>query len=394
MKSTLSSLIIFLFASGLAAAQAPTLAATPPMGWNSYNAFGNKIDDALIRAQADALVASGMKDAGYLYVNLDEGWAASRDAGGVIHPNPSFPDMRALGDYIHSKGLKFGIYSAPSKQTCGGNPGSMGHESQDARTYAAWGVDYLKYDICGFEDPFNKVLATDPAAAHASMLEWYRKMYDALQATGRPIVYSICQYGLDAVWQWAPEVGASLWRTTSDVKDNYGSITGNGFSEAGLTRFAGPGHWNDPDMLEVGNGKLTADDGRTQMSLWAILAAPLLAGTDLTKMSDETRSILCNREVVAIDQDAAGKQGDRIAVEGPQEVWMRPLSGGAKAVGLFNRGRSGMTMHVKFAAAGLRGSVAVHDVWQQRDLGTMRDSFEIFVPKHAVVLLTLKPVRE
>jgi alpha-galactosidase len=378
----------------LAAEDHAVLAERPPMGWNSYNAFGNKITDALIRAQADALVASGMKDAGYIYVNLDEGWAGSRDADGTIHPNAGFPDMKGLADYIHSKGLKFGLYSAPSASTCGGHPGSMGHETQDARTYAQWGVDYLKYDICGLEDPFNQMLTTDPAAAHAAMIEWYRKMHDALQATGRPIVYSICQYGLDAVWRWAPEVGANLWRTGNDVKDNYGSIVGNGLIEAGLARFARPGHWNDPDMLEVGNGKLTAAVGRTQMSLWAILAAPLIAGTDLTKMTPETHDILCNREVIAIDQDAAGRQGDRIAVEGPQEVWMRPLANGSKAVALINCGRSGMKMRVRFADAGLAGRVAVRDVWEHRDLGTLRDSFEVFVPKHDVIMVLLKGAGE
>jgi alpha-galactosidase len=388
--STRTLLLILAIAGGLPAADPTTLAARPPMGWNSYNAFRNKIDDALIRTQVDALISSGMKDAGYQYVNLDEGWAASRDAQGMIHPNAGFPNMQALADYIHSKGLKFGLYSAPSPQTCGGSPGSMGHESQDAQTYAQWGVDYLKYDICGFEDSFNKMLATDPAAAHAAMIEWYRKMHDALQAAGRPMVYSVCQYGLDAVWRWAPEVGANLWRTSNDVRDSYGNIMDNALSEAGLARFAGPGHWNDPDMLEVGNGKLTAADGRTQMSLWAILAAPLLAGNDLTKMTAETREILCNREVIAIDQDAAGKQGDRIAAEGPLEVWMRPLADGSKAVGLFNRGRSGMTMRVLFADAGFRGSVAVRDVWEHKDLGTMRDSFEIFVPKHQSILVVLK----
>ena len=370
-------------------APTPALAQRPPMGWNSYNAFGNKIDDALIRAQVDALVASGMKDAGYEYVNLDEGWAGTRDGEGFIHPNSRFPDMKALADYIHSKGLKFGIYSSPAPRTCVGNMGSMGHEKEDAETYARWGVDYLKYDVCDLEDTYNRTLAQDPAAAHTAMLGWYRKMYDALRATGRPIVYSLCQYGLDAVWQWGPEVGGNLWRTTSDVKDNYGAITANGFSEAGLARYASPGHWNDPDMLEVANGKSSVEDGRTQMSLWAILAAPLLAGNDLTKMTDETREILSNREVIAVDQDAAGKQGDRVAIEGPLEVWMRPLADGSKAVGLFNRGRSGMKMSLRFADIGFAGAVTARDLWTHRDLGVLRDRYETFVPKHGVAMLRI-----
>jgi alpha-galactosidase len=375
--------LISLSALTLCAADSQ-LAQRPPMGWNSYNAFGDKIDDGIIRAQADALVSSGMKDAGYEYVNIDEGWAGARDASGFIHPSSAFPDMKALADYIHAKGLKLGIYSSPAPKTCNGRTGSMGRESQDAQTYAQWGVDYLKYDVCDLEDKFNKTLATDPAAAHAAMIEWYRKMYEALRATGRPIVYSLCQYGLDAVWQWGPEVGGNLWRTTSDVKDNYGAISSNGFGQAGLARFAGPGHWNDLDMLEVGNSKLTANDGRMQMSLWAILAAPLLAGNDLTKMTDETRDILCNREVLAIDQDPAGVQGDRVAVEGPLEVWMRPLANGSKAVGLFNRGRSGMNMHVK-----LEGKVSIRDPWTHKDLGVYQGDYETLVPKHASVLLVL-----
>ncbi len=378
----------------LGAADAPQLAALPPMGWNSYNAFGSRINDALIRAQVDALVASGMQEAGYQYVNLDEGWAGARDSEGFIHPIAGFPDMKALADYIHSKGLKFGIYSSPARRTCGGNEGSAGHETQDAETYARWGVDYLKYDVCDLEDQYNRMLASDPAAAHAAMLDWYRKMYDALRGTGRPIVYSLCQYGLDAVWRWAPEVGANLWRTTSDVKDNYGSITGNGFNEAGLARFAGPGHWNDPDMLEVGNGKISVEDGRTQMSLWAILAAPLLAGNDLTRMTAETREILCNREVIAVDQDMGGKQGDRVAIEGPLEVWVRPLADGSKAVGLFNRGRSGMKMRVNFADAGFRGPVTARDLWDHKDLGPLRESYETFVPKHGVALLRIAALAE
>ena len=386
-SSLLTAAVSTLFLATLSAAD-PQLAQRPPVGWNSYNAFRDKIDDAIIRAQVDALISSGMKDAGYEYVNIDEGWAGVRDADGLIHPSAGFPDMKALAFYIHSKGLKFGIYSSPAPKTCNGRTGSMGHESQDAQTYAQWGVDYLKYDVCDLEDTFNKTLATDPAAAHAAMIGWYRKMYDALRATGRPIVYSLCQYGLDAVWQWGPEVGGNLWRTTSDVKDNYGAISSNGFSQAGLARFAGPGHWNDPDMLEVGNGKLTANDGRLQMSLWAILAAPLLAGNDLTRMTEETREILCNREVIAIDQDPAGIEGDRIAIEGPLEVWMRPLANGSKAVGLFNRGRSGMKMYVK-----LEGKVAIRDPWTHKDLGVYQDTYETFVPKHASVLLVLKAAR-
>jgi alpha-galactosidase len=372
------------------AAAAPLLAATPPMGWNSYNHFKNQIDDATIRAQADAMVSSGMKAVGYEYVNMDEGWGGERDAQGVIHPNAKFPDMKALADYVHSKGLKLGIYSAPSKTTCGGRPGSFGHEEQDAQTYASWGIDYLKYDLCGLEDPFNKVAQTDLPAAHAMMIEAYRKMGDALRRTGRPIVYSLCQYGMDRVWAWGPSVGANLWRTTNDIKDNYTSLSQNGFTQAGLARFAGPGHWNDPDMLEVGNPNFKPVDNFTQMSLWCLLAAPLIAGNDLTNMSAEIQSILCNREVIAVDQDPAGIQGDRVSCEGPLEVWMKPLADGSKALGLFNRGRSLMNMTLRFADVGFRGRVQVRDLWEHADRGVFEDSFSTLVLKHGVVLVKVR----
>lgn len=377
-------------AAGVVPATATTLAATPPMGWNSYNHFRNQIDDAAIRSQADAMVRTGMKDAGYEYVNIDEGWEGERDAQGVIHPNAKFPDMKALADDLHAKGLKLGIYSAPSKSTCGGHPGSFGHEEQDAQSYAAWGIDYLKYDLCGLEDPFNQLAESDLPAAHAMMMDAYRKMGDALRRTGRPMVYSLCQYGMDRVWEWGPSVGANLWRTTSDIKDNYTSLSLNGFTQAGLAPFAGPGHWNDPDMLEVGNPSFKPVDNLTQMSLWCLLAAPLLAGNDLTNMTPEVQAILCNREVIAVDQDPAGIQGDRVACEGPLEVWMKPLADGSKAVGLFNRGRSLMKMTVRFADVGLHGRVQVRDLWQHAGRGVFERSYSTLVPKHGVALLRVR----
>jgi alpha-galactosidase len=372
------------------AAAAPLLAATPPMGWNSYNHFKNQIDDATIRAQAEAMVASGMTAVGYEYVLMDEGWGGERDSQGVIHPNAKFPDMKALADYVHSQGLKLGIYSAPSKGTCGGRPGSFGHEEQDAQTYAAWGIDYLKYDLCGMEDPFNKLAETDLPAAHGMMIEAYRKMGDALRRTGRPIVYSLCQYGMDRVWAWAPSVGANLWRTTNDIHDDYTSLSQNGFTQAGLAPFAEPGHWNDPDMLEVGNAHFKPVDNFTQMSLWCLLAAPLIAGNDLTNMPPEIQSILCNREVIAVDQDPAGIQGDRVSCEGPLEVWMKPLADGSKAVGLFNRGRSLMNMTLRFAEVGFHGRVQVRDLWEHLDRGVFEDNYSTLVPKHGVVLVKVR----
>ena len=286
-------------------AQAPPIAATPPMGWNSWNHFAGKIDDATVRAQADAMVSSGMRDAGYVYINIDDTWQGNRDAQGVVHANSKFPDMKALADYVHAQGLKLGIYSSPGPKTCAGFEGSYGHEAQDAQTYAAWGIDYLKYDLCSFDDMMKQ--AGSPDAAHKMMLDAYVKMHKALLKTGRPIVFSLCQYGADAVWRWGASVGGNSWRTTGDISDNYARMTEIGFEQAGLARFAGPGHWNDPDMLEVGNGGMNPEEYRTHMALWALLAAPLLAGNDLSTMKPETIALLTNKEVIAIDQDRLGQ---------------------------------------------------------------------------------------
>jgi len=375
-----------LCAAGLPATaqKTPLVAATPPMGWNSWNHFHRNVTDAVVRAQADAMVSSGMRDAGYVYVNIDDTWEAGRDSNGVIQTNEKFPDMKALADYVHSKGLKLGIYSSPGAQTCAKFEGSLNHEEQDAQTYAAWGIDYLKYDLCGLREEMKK--ASTPEAAHQMMIDAYTKMRDALAKTGRPIVYSLCQYGNDAVWRWGTSVGGNLWRTTGDIGDRYASMSQIGFSQAGLAQFAGPGHWNDPDMLEVGNGGMNTDEYRTHMSLWAILAAPLLAGNDLTSMTPETIALLTNKEVIAIDQDPAGKQGDRVSVEGPMEIWARPLADGSKAVGLFNRHPGPIRMKVNFAQVGFSGNVRARDIWGAKDLGSI-DSYEAIVPGHGVVLL-------
>ena len=365
-------------------AQVPTLAATPPMGWNSWNHFAAKVDDATIRAQADAMVSSGLAAAGYRYINIDDTWEGERDAAGVIHPNSKFPDMKALADYVHSKGLKLGIYSSPGPKTCEGLAGSEGHEEQDAKTYAAWGIDYLKYDLCSLGDRMRTAGGLDKA--HEMELAAYRKMEAALKATGRPIVYSLCQYGVAAVWQWGGSVGGNLWRTTGDITDKYARMIQIGFGQAGLSKYAGPGHWNDPDMLEVGNGGMTGAEYRTHMSLWAILAAPLLAGNDLTKMTPETLSILGNREVIAIDQDPLGRQGDRVTAEGPLEVWAKPLTGGAKAVGLFNTADFPNYVEVDYARLGLKGAQKTRDIWAAKDLGKM-SRYRVLVPGHSVVLL-------
>lgn len=371
-------------------AQKTELAATPPMGWNSWNHFAAKVTEKDVRAAADALVSSGMRDAGYIYVNIDDGWQGRRDAQGNIQPNEKFPDMKALADYVHSKGLKLGLYSSPGPRTCAHFDGSLGHEEQDAATYAAWGVDYLKYDLCSFGDLMKqKDGGEEHRKAYDSMREGYEKMHQALLKAGRPIVYSYCQYGLDAVWQWGPSEGANLWRTTGDIQDRWDRMTLIGFAQAGLSKYAGPGHWNDPDMLEIGNGGMTNIEYRTHMSLWALLAAPLLAGNDLSRMDDATREILTNREVIAVDQDSLGVQGDRVSAVGPVEIWMKPLRGGGKAVGLFNRGESELPVTLSLKDVGFE-KASLRDLWAHKDLGEFKDQYSTIVPRHGVSLLLVQ----
>jgi alpha-galactosidase len=376
------------FASRLLRAQDAGIAPTPPMGWNSWNHFNSTIDDKTIRAQADAMVSSGMRDAGYVFINIDDTWEGERDAAGYIHTNNKFPDMKALADYVHSKGLKVGIYSSPGAKTCAGYEGSLGHEKQDAETYAKWGIDYLKYDLCGLRTEMKK--APTPEAANQIMIDAYQKMRDALRSTGRPIIYSLCQYGADAVWRWGLNVGGNLWRTTEDITDTYERMAEIGFGQAGLARFAGASHWNDPDMLEVGNGGMKAEEYRTHMTLWAILAAPLLAGNDLTTMTPETIALLTNREVIAVDQDKLGQQGDRVTAEGPIEVWARSLADGSKAAAVFNRLELPLSAAVDFRQLGFHGAVQVRDIWQAKDLGQMKDSYTVTVPAHGVVFLRVQ----
>jgi len=370
------------------------LAKTPPMGWNSWNHFAGKVTEQDVKDAADALVSSGMRDAGYVYVNIDDTWEGERDAQGVLHTNKKFPDMKALGDYIHARGLKFGIYSSPGPLTCARFAASYGHEQQDADLYASWGVDYLKYDLCSYGILMQAAVADhpdDPDIGNKMMKAAYLKMRTALDKTGRPIVFSLCQYGDDDVWKWGPDVGGNLWRTTGDIQDNYDRMAKIGFGQAGLAKYAGPGHWNDPDMLEVGNGHMTADEYRTHMSLWALLAAPLLAGNDLSKMTPETKSILMNKAVIAIDQDALGVQGDRVSQSGDLEVWSKPLSGGGVAVGLFNRGTSAAPMTLKLSDVGVKHAAHVSSLWEGANPVVANDEVSASVPAHGVVLLRVEP---
>ena len=370
-------------------AQTDNPAPTPPMGWNSWNLFAEKVTDKDVRAAADAMISSGMKDAGYVYINIDDTWQGKRDAQGNIQANSKFPDMKALSDYVHSKGLKIGIYSSPGPTTCAKYEGSYQHEAQDAKTYAAWGIDYLKYDLCGFRKIMMEQAPNDPAKATQMMKDAYEKMHQALLATGRPIVYSFCQYGWDAVWEWGPGLGANAWRTTGDINPTWDRMTLIGFSQAGLSKYAGPGHWNDPDMLEVGNGKLNLEENRTHMSLWALLASPLLAGNDLSQMKPETLAILTNKDVIAIDQDALGKQGDRVSEVGPVEIWSKPLKGGDVAVGLFNRDDTPLPVTLQLGEVGFPKGAEARDIWQAKDLGKLKGEYTTTVAQHGVVLLRL-----
>jgi alpha-galactosidase len=355
------------------------LARTPPMGWSSWNKFAEKIDDKTVRAMADALVATGLRDAGYVYVNIDDGWQGTRGPDGAIRPNEKFPDMKALADYVHARGLKFGLYSAPGPRTCAGFEGSYGHVRQDAQTFADWGVDYLKYDLCSgewFYDDADKVQRT------------YYEMGAALRATGRPIVYSLCEYGRFEVGAWGRNVGGHLWRTTGDITDDYATMAKIGFDKNGRAEHAGPGGWNDPDMLEIGNGGMSHDEYATHMTLWAMSAAPLMMGHDLRQSSPEVLKMLENREVIAIDQDALGVQGKAVRREGSTEVWTKPLADGAVAVALFNRGEAAATMELAPADAGLETVQAVRDLWAGFDLEA---SLKVFaVPAHGVVLLKVR----
>jgi len=387
-----SSLLVFsllaLCAPSAVRALDNGLARTPPMGWNSWNKFQCNVSESLIKETADAIVRSGMRDAGYQYVVIDDCWQVSRDANGnIVADAQRFPSgIKAVADYVHSQGLKFGIYSDAGTGTCQNRPGGRGYEFQDARQYAAWGVDYLKYDWCNH--------STQDSAASYSI------MRDALAKSGRPIVFSLCEWGSTKPWLWARDVG-NLWRTTDDIVDKWqGSEKWGGLGmiqivdlQDGLESYAGPGHWNDPDMLEVGNGGMTATEYRAHLSLWCLLAAPLMAGNDIRSMSDEIRDILTNKEVIAIDQDPLGRQGRRVKRVGDTEIWAKEMSDGSRAVGLLNRGSAEQQITLNWTDIGypahLRASV--RDLWQHKNLESPKGSVEESVPSHGIALLLIRP---
>src|SRR5665213_859288 len=366
------------------------LARTPPMGWNSWNHFRCKdLNEKLVRQTADAIAANGMKDAGYQYVVLDDCWQTSRDAeGNIVADAGKFPSgIKALADYIHDKGLKFGLYTDAGMKTCEGRPGSLGHEYQDAKQYAKWGVDYLKEDWC----------STLPNQNTESS---YTVMRDALLASGRPIVFSICEWGSTKPWLWAGPVG-NMWRSTGDILDCWQckmSWGGNSLSEildlmSGIGSYSGPGHWNDADMLQVGNGGMTENEYRMNFGMWAIFAAPLVAGNDVVHMSTATQEILTNKEVIAVDQDSLGKAGSRVMKTGVLEVWSRQLADGSRAVALLNRGATAAKVTAKWSDIGYPDGLtaAVHDLWAHKDMGSMKGSYSAEVPVHGMVMVTVKP---
>ena len=367
------------------------LALTPPMGWNSWNVWGTAVDDAKVRSAADWMERSGLAAVGYRYINIDDAWEGERDEAGRLQTNDKFPDMKALADYVHSKGLKLGIYSSPGPKTCAGYEGSYGYEEIDAQTWADWGIDLVKYDWCSYQQ-----IATDDS--RPEMRKPYEVMRAALDAVDHDIVFSLCQYGRDRVWEWGEEVGGNYWRTTGDIWDSWSSMSRIGFGQAGLEEYAGPGHWNDPDMLVVGMvgwgpslhpTRLTPNEQVTHITLWSLLASPLLIGCDMSQLDEFTLSLLANPEVLAVNQDPLGRQAGRVLVDGRLEVWARPLSDGTQAVGLFNRGRSEATITVSFADLGLAGLQPVRNLWQRADEGEFMDCYSARVAGHGAVMLKI-----
>ena len=393
-----------------------TICLTPPMGWNSWNCWACAVDDGKVRTSADAMVSSGLADHGWTYINIDDCWEVkpdakdsivmgeARDKDSMINTNKKFPDMHALSGYVHSKGLKMGIYSGPGPRTCAGFTASYKNEEEDARRYASWGLDYLKYDWCSYDE-----IAKDHSLPELE--KPYSVMRAALDKAPRDIVYSLCQYGMGDVWKWGAEVGGNCWRTTGDINDTWSSMSGIGFNQTGHEKFAAPGHWNDPDMLVVGlvgwgpdlhPSHLTPDEQYTHISLWSLLSAPLLIGCDLSRLDDFTKNLLMNDEVIAINQDPLGKQASRISDEEGKQIWMKELEDGSKAVGLFYvdererkspsdyfnwEARENSTIVLNASDIGITGKFSVRDVWKQKDLGVFEGKFETLVPYHGVVLL-------
>jgi alpha-galactosidase len=379
------------------------IALTPPMGWNSWNCFACAIDQEKVKAAADAMVKSGLADHGWSYINIDDCWMVQpdsedpvlggevRDENGNMNCNKKFPDMKGLADYVHSMGLKIGTYSGPGPKTCAGYTASYQFEEKDAKQFAAWGIDYLKYDWCDYER-----IAKDHSLPE--LKKPYQVMREALNKANRDIVFSLCQYGMGDVWEWGAEVGGNCWRTTGDITDDWSSMESIGFSQAGKEKYAGPGHWNDPDMLVVGKvgwgpqlhpTRLSPNEQYTHISLWALLASPLLIGCDMTQLDEFTYSLLTNDEVIDINQDVLGKQASRIVQYGSLEIWSKDMEDGSKAVGLFNRGLFPAPLKVTWRDLGIAGNHTIRDVWMQQDISNSDQKFAATIPAHGVKLLKI-----
>jgi alpha-galactosidase len=445
------------------------IALTPQLGWNSWNCFGAAVDAEKVKAAADAMVKSGLINHGWTYINIDDYWEINENRGrtdptlagdprkpdGTINSNKRFPDMKGLTDYIHGLGLKVGLYSGPGPTTCGGCIASYQHEDQDAKTWADWGFDYIKYDLCSYRTIINQLtteryaeqMSDDDAKEYKSLIERrgpggrrgqapttemaemntrinalvgkidtqkkaqidlqlqqepYIKMRQSLDKVNRDILYSLCQYGNANVWEWGESIGGNSWRSTGDITDNWQSMSRIGFGQAGHEKFAGPGHWNDPDMLvvgyvDVGRGvnlhptRLTPDEQYTHISLWCLLCSPLLIGCDMTKLDDFTLGLLSNDEVLEVSQDPLGRQASRVVQQGELEIWAKDMSDGSKAVGIFNRSDAASDFAAKWSDLGLKGEQNVRDLWRQSDLGKFSDQFQTTIPRHGVVLVRIRP---
>ena len=399
----------------------------PAMGWNSWNCFASAVTAEKIKAAADAMVESGLVDHGWTYINIDDYWQVHRnsndpslqgpprDANGWILPNQRFPDMKGLADYVHDKGLRIGIYSVPGPWTCGGCVGSFDHELQDAQQYAEWGFDYLKYDWCSYNPELESFRGDEnwdsssrPNITYAGGDDLtkarvpFERMYEALQKQPRDIIYSLCQYGMGDVWKWGQQVGGNSWRTTQDITDTWDSMSGIGFRQDGLEEYAGPGHFNDPDMLVIGkvgwgpqlhDTRLSPNEQYTHISLWCLLASPLLIGCDMTQLDEFTLNLLTNDEVIEVNQDPLGRQAGRIALDGKLEVWAKDMEDGSKAVGLFNRGQRDRTVTANWSDLDIQGEQMVRDLWRQKDLGQYTDKFQAMVGRHGVVLVKIASIK-
>ena len=381
------------------------IALTPPMGWNSWNCFAGAVTDKNVRDAADAMVNSGLINHGWNYINVDDTWEVKaneppenrRASDGAILTNSKFPDMKAMADYIHSKGLRAGLYSSPGPSTCAGYTASYGFEEKDAEQYANWGFDYLKYDWCSYQSIADKIAKQpNPPTALEILQHPYIVMRDALLKQNRDILFSFCQYGKGNVWEWGEQAGGNCWRTTGDIRDSWATVVRNGFSEAGRAQYAGPGHWNDPDMLVVGQvgwgptlhaTHLTPNEQYTHLSLWCLCCSPLLIGCDMTQLDDFTLNLLTNDEVLAVNQDPLGQEARRITATNDAEVWAKDMEDGSKAVGLFNRDELPQTVTVNWGDIGLKGKQPVRDLWRQKTLGDFDAYYSTEVPRHGVVLI-------